>query len=66
MYANQLKGKWIHIKGELKHHWGTFTDMLNYLNYQRRVKTCSRSQGARTSLSAKPRNFMARKPIPAK
>ena len=66
MNANQLKRKWIQIKGELKHQWGTFADTVNYLHYQRRVKTCSRSQGTRTSLSAKPRNSMAKKPIPAK
>ena len=66
MNTNQYKRQWMQFKSALKHHWGTFDDTVNYLNYQRRVKTCSRSQGTRTSLSAKPRNSMARKPIPGK
>ncbi len=49
MKANQLKRKWIKIKGELKYQWGTFTDTVNYLNYQRRVRACRRSQGTTTS-----------------
>ena len=48
------------FKGALKHQWGTFTDTVNYLNYQRRVKTCSRSQGTTISLSARSRNSMAK------
>lgn len=26
MNADQLKGKWMQFKGDLKHQWGEFTD----------------------------------------
>jgi len=48
MNADQLKGKWIQFKGELKQKYGKFTD-----------DDFSRSKGITTSFSAKPRNGMA-------
>ena len=50
MNADQLKGKWMQFKGELKQQYGKFTD-----------DDFSRSKETTTSLSAKSRNGMARK-----
>lgn len=50
MNAEQLKGKWMQFKGELKQKWGKFTMM-----------TCSKSKGTATSLSTKRKNGMERK-----
>ncbi|MET0514235.1 MAG: general stress protein CsbD [Nitrospiraceae bacterium] len=50
MNADQLKGKWMQFKGDLKQQWGKLADV-----------TCSRSKGMTTSLSAKFKNSTAKK-----
>lgn len=49
MNADQLKGKWMQFKGDLKQQWGKFSDV-----------TCSRSKEMTTRLSAKFKNGTAK------